>query len=86
MAAMPENDALTAALLWLKGEPLDNQLAEVRFGRYADGSGCWWNLRFIREVLTGEVQDSRQDDEKRISMVVAAWHKDLFTDSESKKR
>jgi hypothetical protein len=73
MAPAPENDALTAALLWLKGEPPDSRLAEVGFGRYSDRTGCWWSLRFVREVLTGEVRDSRQDDEQRVSMVIEAW-------------
>lgn len=69
-----ENDALAAALLWLKDEPVqESRLLEASFGRYANGSGCWWNLRFQREVHSGEVQDSRQDDEKRMLMVIAAW-------------
>ncbi len=71
--AATENDALVEALLWLHDEPLDNRLMDVSFGRYADRTGCWWNLRFVREVKNGEVQDSRQDDEKRISMVIEAW-------------
>jgi hypothetical protein len=82
MAPPPENDALTGALLWLKDEPLDNRLMEASFGRYSDGSGCWWNLRFVREVQNGEVQDSRQDAEKRMSMVVEAWTKTFVATEE----
>jgi hypothetical protein len=73
MAPSPENDALAAAILWLKDEPLDSRLMEASFGRYADRSGCWWRLRFQRDVMSGQVEDSRQDDENRFSMVIGAW-------------
>jgi hypothetical protein len=70
MAPAPENDARAGAILWLKNEPLDNRLVDASFGRYAY---CWWNLRFQREAKNGEVQDSHQDDEKRVLMVIEAW-------------
>ena len=66
-------DALTEALLWLKDEPADNELSEARFGRYADGSGFWWTLDFRRYVRTGVLRENRQDNEKRIGMIVSAW-------------
>lgn len=72
-----EEDALTGALLWLKDESADNRLMEASFGRHADGSGCWWHLRLQRDVKSGEVEDSRQDDEKRYTMVIRAWNEQL---------
>jgi hypothetical protein len=75
----PENDALAGAILWLKeDEPADSRLLEASFGRRADGSGCWWFLEFQRSVRDGEVQDSRQDDERRILLVIEAWVKAFF--------
>ncbi len=74
----PENDALAGAILWLKDEPLDSRLLEAGFGRRADGSGCWWHLEFQRNVKDGAVQDSRQDDEGRVLLVIEAWVKAFF--------
>lgn len=74
--ASAENDALAAALLWLKDNaPRDDRLSEVDFGRYSDGTGCWWSMRLVTEVRSGEVQVSPEDDEKKILMVIAAWRK-----------
>lgn len=78
-----EEDALTAALLWLADEPRDSRLMEARFGRRADGSGCWWHLRFQRDVSSGELEDPRQDDQARFSMVVQAWNKELVESAAS---
>jgi hypothetical protein len=74
----PENDALAGAILWLKDEPADSRLIEASFGRRADRSGCWWHLQFQRDVRDGEVQDSRQDDERRVLEVIEAWVKAFF--------
>lgn len=68
-------DALTEALLWLAGEPADNELSEATFGQYNDRTGYWWSLQFSKMVTNGEVRETRQDDEKRIGMVVRAWSK-----------
>jgi hypothetical protein len=68
-------DALTEALLWLAGEPEDNELSEAQFGSFADGSGYWWTLQFRREVHNGAVRENRQDGEKRIGVIVRAWSK-----------
>ena len=66
-------DALTEALLWLAGEPQDSRLTEVDFGRFADRTGYWWTLKFVREVHNSEVRENHQDNEKRISLIVSAW-------------
>jgi hypothetical protein len=71
----PEDNALAEALLWLKDAPQDDRLYDVSFGRYADGSGCWWTMRLVTEVKNGEVQRSPEDDEKKILMIIAAWRK-----------
>jgi hypothetical protein len=68
-----ENDALAAALLWLKHAPQDDRLYDVSFGRYADGSGCWWDMKLTTEVKNGEVQPSPEDDEKKTLIVIRAW-------------
>jgi hypothetical protein len=67
------NDALTEAILWLQDEPEDSQLIGVSFLRYSDRTGFRWELKFRRTVANSEVQDSKQDNEQRISMIVAAW-------------
>lgn len=72
-AASAENDALAAALLWLKNASRDDRLYGVAFGRYANGSGCWWTMTLATEVKNGEVQPSPEDDEKKILIVVKAW-------------
>ena len=71
--ARAENDALAAALSWLKTAPRDDRLYDVSFGRYANGSGCWWTMSLVTEVKNGEVQPSPEDDEKKILQVVTAW-------------
>ena len=76
MSATAE-DALTAALLWLKEGSSSDRLTGVTFVRYADRTGFGWALRFSREVKNCEVEDSRQDDEQRISMVVREWSKTM---------
>lgn len=68
-------DALTEALLWLAGEPGENELSEAQFGQYNDRTGYWWSLQFSKMVTNGEVRETRQDGEKRIGMVVRAWSK-----------
>lgn len=68
-------DALTEALLWLAGEPEDNQLIEAEFGAFADKTGYWWTLQFSRHVHNGEVRENRQDSEKRIGIIVRSWSK-----------
>jgi hypothetical protein len=73
---MTEDDALTAALLWLKDVPQDDRLYDVSFGRYAKEAGtagCWWSMRLVTEVRNGEVQPSPEDDEKKILQVIRAW-------------
>lgn len=70
-----ENDALAAALLWLKDAPQDDRLQEISFGRYADGSGIWWAMRLVTEVKNGEVQRCPEDDERKLLAVIAAWRK-----------
>ena len=72
-------DALTEAILWLKEEPADSHLSEIMFGRYADRIGFWWTMQFTRRVKNSAVEDSRQDDEKRISMVVNEWSATMAT-------
>lgn len=66
-------DALTEAILWLKDESQDSRLTDVDFGKRSDAPGFWWTMRFIRDIRNSEVEENRQDDEKRISMVVARW-------------
>jgi hypothetical protein len=68
-----ENDALTGALLWLRNAPVDDRLYDISFGRFADGSGCWWSMRLVTEVRNGEVQHSPEDDERKILIVIKAW-------------
>ena len=77
-AAGTENDVLVAALAWLHEEPPESRLSEAVFGRYADGSGCWWNLHFYREVHNGEVRDPRQDAAQKVLMVIQAWRGQLI--------
>jgi hypothetical protein len=71
-----ENDALVAALLWLKSAPSDDRLYEISFGRYVDGSGCWWSMKFVTEVHNGEVKASPEDDEKKYLAVIKAWREE----------
>jgi hypothetical protein len=70
-----ENDALAAALLWLKDAPQDDRLYEAEFGRFANSSGCWWYLKLVTEVRNGEVLASPEDDEKKYLAVIEAWRK-----------
>jgi hypothetical protein len=77
-AANAENDALAGALLWLKDAPKDDRLYDVQFGRYADGSGCWWTMKLVTEVRNGEVVRSPEDDEKKHLTVIDAWREGLF--------
>lgn len=73
---MSEDDALAAALLWLKDNaPPGDRLSDVSFGRYHDGTGCWWSMRLTTEVTNGAVQPAPEDDEKKILAVIAAWRK-----------
>lgn len=71
--ASAENDALAAALSWLKDAPQDGRLYDVSFGRYADGSGCWWAMKLTTEVKNGEVQPSPEDWEKKVLSTLRAW-------------
>jgi hypothetical protein len=76
MNITPETDALADALLWVRDEPMDSRLEDISFGRYAQGSGrtgCYWILRFTREIKNGEVQDARQDHPDRFQRVICAW-------------
>jgi hypothetical protein len=68
-----ENEALAAALLWLKSAPSDDWLADVSFGRFSDGSGCWWTVRTSTEVRNGKMVPSRQTGEQKILAVIEAW-------------
>lgn len=68
-----ENDALSAALTWLKDAPTDDRLQDVSFGRYTDGSGCWWSMQLCTEVRNGEVQASPEDYERKQLKIITAW-------------
>ena len=68
-------DALTGAILRDRDEPRENRLYDADFGKYADGSGYWWTLRYTREIRNGEVEDGRQDEERRAGMIVREWAK-----------
>jgi hypothetical protein len=72
-AAASEKDALAEALLFLRLAPPDDRLYDVSFGRYADGSGCWWTMSLVTEVRNGEVQRSPEGDEKKTLAVITAW-------------
>jgi hypothetical protein len=76
-----ENDALAAAILYLRYAPADDRLSEVSFGRYADHSGCWWSMKLVTEVRSGQVQASPEDDESKLLMVIAAWRKALIQEA-----
>jgi hypothetical protein len=71
-----ENDALADALAWLdEVAPKDDRLYEVDFGRFADGSGCWWSMKLVTEVRNGEVKPSPEDAGKKRLAVIQAWRK-----------
>jgi hypothetical protein len=72
---LTEYEALAEALLFLRGAPKDDRLHEVSFGRYADGSGAYWSMRLVTEVMNGEVRPSPEDDRKKTLEVIHAWKK-----------
>jgi len=66
-------DALTEAILWAQDEDPDSYLADVDFGKRRDAPGFWWTMRFTRDIRDSEVVTNHQDQEARISMIVATW-------------
>jgi hypothetical protein len=74
----PEDDALSDALHWLKIAPESDRLQDVSFGKFADGTGCWWSMNLVTEVLNGEVRPSPEDGKKKMLAVIAAWREAFF--------
>jgi hypothetical protein len=68
-------DALTEAIEHDRGEPPESRLTDADFGKYADGSGFWWHLRYAHDVKNGETEASPESSGKRLSMIIRAWAK-----------
>jgi hypothetical protein len=82
-ASQPETktdqDALVAAIeRALDMESLRTErLTEASFGRFADGSGWYWHLRFATEV--GNVASIGtglpEDRKRRVAEIISAWQR-----------
>jgi hypothetical protein len=79
---MDETDVLTDALAWLQDAPKDDRLYEISFGRYAADTstprGCYWSMKLVTEVHSGEVRPSPEDINKKVRTIVAAWRKEYY--------
>lgn len=71
-------DALADALQWDRVENADGdmELSEADFGKYADGSGFYWTIRYRKTVKNSEPDPSYQDERSRIALIVKAYAED----------
>jgi hypothetical protein len=68
-----DEDVLREALLYALREPEDLELHHAVFGRYADGSGCYWLLQFLRRIDNGKVEQPSGGMDRRLAGIVHAW-------------
>lgn len=70
-------DALSAALLAAIAQPMDQELGDVMFGRYAaEGEGWYWELSFRQRVGMNQPAGWTDSMERRIKAIVAKYVKD----------
>lgn len=68
-----EEEVLQEALVYAMKEPQNLDLHHAAFGRYADGSGCYWLLQFIKRVDNGNIEAPVGGIERRLAAIVRAW-------------
>lgn len=71
------DEALGAALACIVETNEGMRLHQANFGRYADGSGWWWQVTFTRSYGNAKNLAQGDDFSSMVRETVASWHRQV---------